>query len=409
MTHGRISSLLVSLLFFNDSIVSAMLNLSPSTGEDVVANMRKHIFVDRRQVGFPDTTKVCDSLSGPTCGAEGLKFASVIPFEYTGDLEVDFNVVHAQIPADLWNMNYTLEDSFVPSFKLDLQNTDSKNRIAHHYSLMPPVSGGVVADLEGRWLLEDDSVSMETSLPGYISFSSPVLVKSLWVHLPYDYVDDTDPSVLVVFRHGTETVWSTRVVMKGGYTVDLTSLGSDDHGPLRLCDTIVLFSTIKGLKVVSVDLQEIQSTPNLVPSLLLIPTLNGVALRHVAVDKAAIATKQLISIHEVINQGLTVRPTGNEPAVPLTLLELMAKDMGFMPPIAPLMVAVKNGDMRVPHELRKALLKHEKEVYALANTMTKSLQLGRELLFRENSSLDHPLTNESRKVVDLVIAALIYL
>ena len=352
---------------------------------------------------------MCDSLSGPNCNTSTLEYSGVIPSEYLGNLEIDFDIVHRAIPLELWTFNYTAavsKDYLLPkAANLDLTGLPEGGRIASHYALTFP-SGGGLANMEGRWLLED-TASMETFLPAYIKFSVPVLIKQLWAELTLPNDLPGDSVVMVVFRLGTETVWSTEAIVDPGFTIDLTSRGVDGHGLLRVCDQVVLFSTVRGLKIVSIDFERIE-TPVLVPTLLLVPNRNGTdfMIKHENVDAAAISTKQIVSIREAMDKGyrldLSKERSANSTAV---LAELVARDVGIVVPIDQVLLAVKNGEIAVPHELKKAILKHESDIYELAEELTNHA-LGA-VVSSEEPPL--PKSREMETISDLFIAALMHL
>ena len=355
----------------------AVLDVSPTTAEDIIDNLRSHIFVDSRHLSPSNKAHGCDSLSGPNCNPGSLLGATgVIPSEFTGGFTIEFDVLHRSVPLHLWKFNYTsiMSDNFaLPSpSSLVLKDLPDGGRITSRYSMTLP-SGGGLARLDGRWLLED-TVSMETLLPAYISFSEPVMVQQLWAELtgPPELAGKSNAVVIVAFRLGTETVWTTEAIVDHGYTMDITSRGIDGHGPLRACDQIVIFSTVKGLKIVSIEFQHVEEQV-LVPTLLLVPSREGsLMFKTERVDAKAISTKQIVSIKEAIQRGLQLNLPSRKPAnASNALAELVAKDIGMIVPIDQVLSAIKDGQIQVPRELRKAILKNEKSLGRVAELMTK--------------------------------------
>ena len=395
-----------------------MLDVSPDAADDIIANLQSHIFVDRRHIVKRDEEKVCDSLSGPNCAADSLLQAGgVVPEEYLRGLKIDFSILHKALPLQMWTFNYTsaLPDNYaLPSpNSLILSDLPEGGKITSHYSMTLP-SGTGMAKLEGRWLLED-SVSMETFLPAYISFSEPVMVGRLWAELtvPSDLDKKVKPIVIVAFRLGKETVWSTEAILDHGFTMDLTSRGADGHGPLRACDQIVIFATVRGLKVVSIEFENV-ITQVLVPTVLLVPGKDGnLMFKTEQVDASAIATRQIVSIKEAVENGYRVDFPKTAFNRTENLAELVARDMGMIVPIDDVYRAVKSGEIPVPRELRKAILKHEGEIKRVATAIAqRALQ---EAIVPPATSREvktDKLTEEERKlqsISDLFIAALMHL
>lgn len=421
---SRILPVLRVILVFLIHQSGAMLDVSPNSADEIISGLQSHIFIDRRHIVKARDEKVCDSLSGPNCAADSTLLAGgVIPEEYIPGIKIDFSVLHQALPLQLWSFNYTSvfpENYALPSTNnLVLSDLPEGGRITSHYSLTLP-SGKGIAKLEGRWLLED-TVSMETYLPAYISFSEPVMVGSLWAELtiPSDLDKKVKPVVLVIFRLGKETVWTTEAIMDQGFTMDLTSRGADGHGPLRACDQIVIFSTVRGLKIVSIEFENIK-TEVLVPTVLLVPGKDGqLAFKTEQVDASAIASRQIVSIKEAVENGYRVElPKSRSSDQSDALAELVARDMGVIVPIDEVYRAVRSGEIAVPHELRKAILKNEKQIRALAQTMAKkalenaiSPKEPRDAL-KERPLTFTKLTEEEKRVKsisDLFIAALLHL
>ena len=400
----------------------AVLDVSPNAADEIISSLQSHIFVDRRHIVKTEEDKVCDSLSGPKCAADSsLSAGGVVPESYIPGLKIDFSILHKALPLQLWSFNYSsaIPDNFVlpsPS-SLVLSDLPEGGKITSHYSMVLP-SGNGVAKLEGRWLLED-SVSVETFLPAYISFSEPVMVGRLWAELtlPADIDKNSKSVVIIAFRLGKETVWSTEAIMDQGFTMDLTSRGSGGHGPLRACDQIVIFSTVRGLKIVSIEFENVKSQV-LVPVVLLVPGKDGQMLfRSEQVDATAIATRQVVSIKEAVQNGYKVEfPKSSLTNRTENLAELVARDIGMIVPIDQVYQAVRSGEISVPHELRKAILKHEGEIKRVAKSVAqRALQdamspapagtVSREVKAKK-------LTEEERKlqsISDLFIAALMHL
>lgn len=396
----------------------SVLDISPSAAEDIVDNLRSHIFVESRHVSAQETG-VCDSLSGPFCeSSPSLTASGVIPSEYIGSLQINFDVLHHALPLDLWKYNYTsvLTENYAlpPPSSLVLKDLPNGGKITSHYSMSLPTGSGL-AKLEGRWLLED-SVSMETFLPAYVKFSEPVLVKHLWAELTLasDLDGKIKPSVIVAFRLGTETVWTTEAIMDHGLTMDVTSRGADGHGPLRACDQIVIFSTVRGLKIVSIDFEHAQDQV-LVPTLLLVPGREGTLMfKNEMIDTRAIASGKVVSIKEAISKGYQLQfPERKQQDKSKALAELIAKDIGVIAPVDDVVRAVKNGDIHLPHELKKAILKHEAEMKELAKSMAKKaleavVALGKS---EKEPEAESPSLKDKRlqAISDLFIAAVMHL
>jgi len=349
------------------------LDISPSAAEDIVQNIRSHIFVDYRHVKQRNRPLVCDSLGGPHCGANSGAVSGVLPSTNT-NIQIDLNILHHALPLELWNYDYTsilTENYMLPApSSLILRDLPEGGRITTHYSMSLPGGTGL-AKLEGRWLL-DDSVSMETFLPAYIKFSQPVLVKNLWAELsiPNDFLGKS--VVIVAFRLGTETVWTTEAIIDQGFTMDLTSRGADGHGPLRACDQIVIFSTVRGLKIRSIEFEDIKEQV-LVPTVLLVPARGGaLGFKHEKVDATALMSRQIISVKEAIEKGYELefpkRESGTEQ---VSIAELVSKDIGMIVPVEKVYAAIRGGQLVVPHELKKALLKHEKDVDRIVRSLAK--------------------------------------
>ena len=397
-----------------------MLDVSPEAADEIISNLQSHIFVDRRHVVKTSREKVCDSLSGPNCAADStLSAGGVIPEQYFPGIKVDFSVLHKALPIQLWSFNYTsaFPDNYaLPSpGSLVLSDLPEGGRITSHYSMTMP-SGHGVAKLEGRWLLED-TVSMETFLPAYITFSEPVMVGSLWAELstPSDLDKKVKSVVIIVFRLGKETVWTTEAIMDQEFTMDITSRGADGHGPLRACDQIVIFSTVTGLRIVSIEFEGIK-TEVLVPTVLLVPGKDGqLTFKTETVDASVIASRQIVSIKEAVENGYRVDfPKGRNQTE--MLAQLVARDMGVIVPVDEVYRAVRAGEIPVPRELRKAILKHENEIKQLAQTIAKrAIETA-----LTSSSTDKPPESKERKklsqderklqsISDLFIAALLHL
>jgi hypothetical protein len=399
-----------------------VLDVSPHAADEIITNLQSHIFVDRRHIVKTVEEKVCDSLSGPNCAADpSLQAGGVVPESYLSGLKVDFSILHKALPLQLWTFDYTsaLPENFVlpsPS-NLVLSDLPEGGKITSHYSMTLP-SGQGVAKLEGRWLLED-SVSVETLLPAYISFSEPVMVERLWAELtlPSDFNKKAKSVVIVAFRFGKETVWSTEAIMDQGFSIDLTSRGAGGHGPLRACDQIVIFSTVRGLKIVSIEFENIKSQV-LVPIVILVPGKDGnMVFRNEQVDATAIAARQVVSIKEAVQNGYKVEFPKGSSDLAESLAELVARDIGMLLPINLVFEAVKSGEMSVPHELRKAILKHEQDIKRVAKSVAqRALQNALDPAAADTVSSQEvkvkKLTEEEQKlqsISDLFIAALIHL
>ena len=407
----------IPALFAVMEICWAALDVSPNTAEDIIDNLRSHIFVDSRHVSAREETS-CDSLSGPFCdGPPGLKTSGVIPSEYVGNLQINFDVLHQALPLDLWKFNYT--SLFTDTYSLPIPNNlilkdlPDGGKVTSHYSLSLP-SGSGLAKLEGRWLLED-TVSMETFLPAYIKFSEPVMVKRLWAELtlPSDLDGQIKPVVILAFRLGTETVWTTEAILDHGFTMDVTSRGADGHGPLRACDQIVIFSTVRGLKIVSIEFEHSQEEV-LVPTLLLVPGRDGsLMFKNDKVNARAITGKQVISIKEAIQNGYKLNFPIRASVTPTqALAELVAKDIGAIAPIEQVLQAVKGGELKLPHELKKAILKHEKDLTHVVEEMTEraiKALVSNEGAEHDSRGSDKKQSRRHQSISDLFIAALMHL
>lgn len=413
------------LLFFLLLIGSlkAVLDLSPTAADEIIDNLRSHIFVDHRHVLQGTKPASCDSLAGPNCdpvSSSGLS-SGVIPDEYLSGLQIDFSVLHQALPVDLWKFNYTnvLPENYAlpPPSNLVMTDFAEGGRITSRYSLTLPTGKGL-AKLEGRWLLED-TVSMETYLPAYITFSEPVMVKKLWAELtaPPDLDPRVKSVVIIAFRLGTDTVWTSEAVMDPGFTLDLTSRGSDGHGPFRACDRIVLFSTVRGLKIVSIEFENVEEQV-LVPTLLLVPGKDGnLMFKSERVDAGAIANGQIVSIKDAVQKGLRLGfPNRTSTSKSEALAALIAKDIGMIVPIDEVFKAVKTGELKVPHELKKAILKHEKDYKRIAQGVAKRALEGILSPTDEagpESSTSKRATDEDEKklqgISDLFLAALMHL
>ena len=403
--------------------IHGVLDISPSAAEGVVDSIRSHIFVDRRHVKQKEGPLMCDSLGGPNCGANVGAVLGVLPPSST-NIQVDLEVLHRALPLELWNYDYTpilTENYMLPApSSLILRDLPEGGRITSHYSMSLPGGTGL-AKLEGRWLL-DDSVSMETFLPAYIKFSQPVLVKKLWADLsiPNDFVGKS--VVIVAFRLGTETVWTTEAIIDRGFTMDLTSRGADGHGPLRACDQIVIFSTVRGLKIRSVEFEDVKEQV-LVPTVLLVPGRGGAfGFKHDKVDAVALASRQIISVKEAIEKGYELDfPNRDSETTEVSIAELVSKDIGMIVPIEKVYDAIRGGQLVVPHELRKALLKHEKDVERIVKSLAqRALNALVQTPQRNTTEVDSPVKHkpkenmskkerELQSISDLFIAALMHL
>ena len=401
----------------------AVLDISPSAVEGIVNNIRSHIFVDHRHVKQKGRPVMCDSLSGPNCGSNEGAVLGVLPFSST-HIQVDLDVLHHALPLELWNYDYTsilTENYMLPApSSLVLRDLPDGGRIASHYSMTLPGGTGL-AKLEGRWLL-DDSVSMETFLPAYIKFSQPVLVKKLWAELsiPGDFVGKS--VVIVAFRLGTETVWTTEAIVDRGFTMDLTWRGADGHGPLRACDQIVIFSTVRGLKIRSVEFEDIKEQV-LVPTVLLVPGRGGaIGFKHEKVDATALVSRQIISVKEAIEKGYELDfPNRKSDTDGVSIAELVSRDIGMIVPVEKVYDAIRGGQLVVPHELKKALLKHEKDIERIVKALAKRalnalVQKQEANLTVVDSSVNQKSSmtlskkeKELQSISDLFIAALIHL
>jgi hypothetical protein len=145
---------------------------------------------------------------------------------------------------------------------------------------------------------------METSLPAYIKFSKPVLFKALWAATTIPESLDRISHVLMAYRLGTETVWTTESIVDDGTTIDITSRGLDGHAPLRACDEIAIFSTNRGLRIVSIEFEEIEQQV-LVPAVVLSPSPQASGYLHKVAqsDAHAITNRQLISLKEAVESN----------------------------------------------------------------------------------------------------------
>ncbi len=417
----------VSLIVISLCIGSAFaaLEISRQAAESIIDNLREHIFVDSRFISIQPPAEFCDSLSGPDCGRQNLAYSGIIPESFfPKGLEVEFDVFHEALPLHLLDFNYTsiTTKNYVlpaPANSLVLRDLPGGGKITSHYSMSLP-SGSGLAKLEGRWLLED-SVSMETFLPGYIKFSMPVLIKSLWAELtlPFDFSGKA-PTVIVAFRLGKETVWTTEAIVEPGFTLDITSRGADGYGPLRACDQIVIYSTMKGLKIMSIDFEEIDKE-TLVPAVLLVPPRDKddlLMLKEERVDASAIINRKIISIKEAIDNNYRMEFPGR-PAVNGTKLvaEMVAKDIGVLAPVADVFRALKDGTLKLPHELKKAVMKNEKDVkklvQSLAQRAVNGLVAGKNASRTPKRKQQSPvLTKEEARlqaINDLFIATLLHI
>ena len=205
--------------------------------------------------------------------------------------------------------------------------------------------------------------------------------------------------------------------MEPGFTLDLTSRGSDGHGPLRACDKIVIFSTVRGLKIVSIEFENVDEQV-LVPTVLLVPGKDGtLILKSERVDAGAIANRKIVSIKEAVQEGYKLefpaRPALKKGEL---LAELIAKDRGAIVPIHQLYEALKRGDLQVPHELKKAILKHENDLKRMAQkSAERALKavLSPEYVGESSLGASHESgTDEEKRVQgisDLFLAALMHL
>jgi hypothetical protein len=422
--HGQFVSRLI--LIMGLPLVTGVLEISPMAMDGIVENLRDHIFVDSRYLSKRPEIEYCDSLSGPDCGSKELAYSGVIPEQFGGDrLRIDFDIYHQALPTELWDFNYTqiTTENYVlpvPSNSLLLRNLPDGGRITSRYSMALP-SGSGLARLEGRWLLED-SVSLETLLPAYIKFSQPMMVKSLWAELtlPFDF-SGSPPVVIVAFRMGKETVWTTEAIVEPGFTLDLTSRGSDGHGPLRACDQIVIYSTMKGLKIVSIDFEQMDGE-TLVPAVILVPprdTRESLLLKPVQVDASALINRKIVSLREAIDNNYQMTfPTRRDVNGTQLVAELVAKDIGVIAPISDVFKGLKEGSIKVPSELRKALLKHEKDVKKLVRSLAQRAIDGvitafdptdNAYRYKDNTSAMSEDDARLMAINDLFIAALLHL
>jgi hypothetical protein len=405
--------------------VAAVLDISPSAAEGIVENIRSHIFVDHRHVKQKEQPRMCDSLGGPNCGSNTEAVMGILPLVSDTRIQIDIDVLHRALPLELWNYDYTsiiTENYMLPApSSLILRDLPEGGRITTHYSMSLPGSTGL-AKLEGRWLL-DDSVSMETFLPAYIKFSQPVLVKKLWAELSIPGDFEGKSVVIVAFRLGTETVWTTEAIVDPGFTMDLTSRGADGHGPLRACDQIVIFSTVRGLKIRSIEFEELKEQV-LVPTVLLVPGRGGaIGFKHEKVDATALISRRIISVKEAIEKGyeldLPSRETSDEGGSGIA--ELVVRDIGAIIPVEQVYDAIRGGQLVVPHELKKALLKHEKDVGRMVKSLAKKALS--DLVKRHDGNITVPIPSDTnvpaklpekkerelQTISDLFIAALMHL
>jgi hypothetical protein len=417
-----VSFLIIAAFSFVFKSSYALMDISPHAAEGVVDSIRSHIFVDSRHVKQKSRSLFCDSLSGPKCGDPMGSVSGTIPFPSEAQININLDVLHHALPLELWNFNYT---SILTEYKyllpspsnLVLRDLPEGGRITSHYSMTLP-SGTGLAKLEGRWLLED-SVSMETFLPAYIRFSQPVLIKNLWAELSIPPDFDNKSMVIVVFRLGTETVWTTEAIMDPGFTMDITNRGLDGHGPLRACDQIVIFSTVRGLKIVSIEFDSNLKEEVLVPTLLLVPGRDGTLMfKQEKVDASTLVNRQVISIKEAIEKGLELNFPARRPVDENALVaELVAKDIGIIAPVEKVYAAIRSGDLALPHELKKALLKHEKDINKIVKRLAKTalsaiVKTGGEsdmIPQRSNQPRESSKDNELQSISDLFVAALMHL
>ena len=201
--------------------------------------------------------------------------------------------------------------------------------------------------------------------------------------------------------------------MDRGFTLDLTSRGADAHGPLRACDQIVIYSTVRGLKIVSI---EFENAPEqvLVPTVLLVPSADGrLTFKSEKVDARLIARKHIVSVKDAIQQGLKLEFPARANRTQM-LAEVVARDVDVVLPVEQVYRMVKSGQIAVPNELKKAILKQEAAVKRLTKSITQkalhAIVSSETTAIPQNS--ESPPTLEEKElqtISDLFIAALMHI
>jgi hypothetical protein len=207
--------------------------------------------------------------------------------------------------------------------------------------------------------------------------------------------------------------------MDHGFTMDITNRGLDGHGPLRACDQIVIFSTVRGLKIVSIEFDNNLREEVLVPTLLLVPGRDGTLMfRHERVDAMALVNRQIISIKEAVEKGYELDFPERRPVDENILVaELVARDIGIIAPVDKVYGAIRSGELVLPHELKKALLKHEKDINRIVKRLAKkaisgivkSGKDGDTVPKNSKPSSESQKDKELRSISDLFVAALMHL
>ncbi|KAF4658653.1 hypothetical protein FOL47_007890 [Perkinsus chesapeaki] len=402
----------ILLLSYLGEMVEAAMNLPPETAEDLVTKMRSRIFVETKNLFKKNLEEICSSLSGPSChfgrksenrgkslGRETF-IGGVIPDNYVPD-SPGFDALAAAMPFDVWKFDPSdLPELLLPpppeteseGKMLDLKEQAVGRRVPSGFSQGLP--DGVVASWQGRWLVDDRyRAEKGTSLPTYIRFSKPVLPRNIWIEL--DTTADRTVNVMgkqtkekikgkqsqqaaiVLLRRGTETVWSSRMLM-GSTTVDVLSHGFYGHAPLSPIDEIVVLSRGAGVRVVAIELD--QPGQVMVPLMLLtkMPVPNGgVILKHVMVDSGLLRKHQLTSLQDAITDGYEL-DFGNKTDGPLTIAETVLGDESKSIITTHLLKLVAAND-DVPLELRRELEGRKDEVEELANRVLRRVVTGDDL------------------------------
>ncbi|KAF4712259.1 hypothetical protein FOZ62_019183 [Perkinsus olseni] len=347
---------IVSCLLFLGTRLScsqAAMNLPPDAADNLITKMRTRIFVETKNL-----------------------------------VKKGFDALAAAMPFDVWEFDPSnLPDLLLPppveneGKMLDLKEQAVGKRVPSGFSQGLP--DGVVASWQGRWLV-DDSYRAEkgTSLPTYIRFSKPVLARKIWIELDSGVVDETvnvmgkqakekvekkrkQQAAIVILRKGTETVWSSRMLI-GSNTVDVLSHGLYGHAPLSPIDEIVVLSRGAGVRVVAIELD--QPGQVMVPLMLLtkmaVPE-GGLVLKHVMVDSVLLRKRQLTSLQDAIADGYEL-DFGNSTGGPLTVAETVLGDESKSIITSHLLRLVAAND-DVPYELRRELEGRKDEVEELAN------------------------------------------
>ncbi|EER17374.1 hypothetical protein Pmar_PMAR022319 [Perkinsus marinus ATCC 50983] len=412
------------------------MNLPADAADILITKMRTRIFVETKNLVKKDLGEVCSSLSGPSChfervggntkkiSRETTLVGGVIPDHYISD-SPGFDALAAAMPYDVWEFDPTsLPDLLLPppvekyeGKMLDLKQQAVGRRVPSGFSQGLP--DGVVASWQGRWLV-DDSYRAEkgTSLPTYIRFSKPVLARKIWIELDSPIPEETinvkgekekekvgkkrrkQQAAIVILRRGTETVWSSRMLI-GSTTVDVLSHGLFGHAPLSPVDEIVVLSRGAGVRVVAIELDEPGHV--LVPLMLLtkmpVPE-GGLVLKHVMVDSVLLRKEQLTSLHDAISGGYELE-FGNSTGGPLTVAETVLGDESKSIITSHLLKLLAAND-EIPLELRRELEGRKDEVEELAHRVLTRVVSGGELYTRSKpgDSTDDNTSTESVDSVD---------